>query len=120
VAAWQTGVEHESVFISVVSLMEIHQGILRVSRTDAAFAQLLESWYETQVKSAFADRVIDINLQIAEYCSHLMDKRTRSMADSLIASTAHVYGLTLVSRNTADFNDTGISLLNPWLPGDGK
>jgi toxin FitB len=114
VAAWQAGVGLESVFISVVSMMEIHTGILRAKRADEAFASVLAEWYENQVKPAFEGRVLDIDLPVAEVCSHMMNARTRGMADSLIAATAHVYGLTLVTRNTADFSDTGIALLNPW------
>lgn len=114
VKAWQASVVEQEVYISVISLMEIKSGILAAKRKDEHFSELLERWYEAQVKPAFLGRVLSINLEVAERASILLNDRTRGVSDALIAATAYVYGLTLVTRNTADFSDTGIKLINPW------
>ena len=78
------------------------------------FATVLESWYRDQLKPAFEGRVLPIDLEICEHASALLSHRTREAADCLIAATALVHKFTLVTRNTADFSDTGITLVNPW------
>jgi len=114
VAAWQHGASNQELFISVISMMEIKCGIQRAKGKDAAFANLLEDWYETQVKPAFDGRVLSVDLAVSEHCSNFMRERTRGLADALIATTACVNNLTLATRITADFADCGIRLVNPW------
>lgn len=114
VAAWQLAASEEELFISVISLMEIKHGILMARRKDPPFAKLLEDWYEMQVKPAFDGYVLPIDLPVSERCAVLLGERTRGLADALIAATAYVNGLVLVTRNTADFADAGIKLQNPW------
>lgn len=114
VAAWQLTASAQESFISAISMMEIKSGILNAKSNNAAFAQLLEEWYEFQVKPAFEGRVIAVDLEISEYCSVLLDARSRSLADALIAATAYVSDLILVTRNVTDFIDCGIELVNPW------
>lgn len=114
VAAWQLGITRQELFISAISMMEIKYGILTARRRNAAFAQLLDEWYEIQVKPTFDGCVLPINLSVAERCSMLLSERTRGLADALIAATALVNDLTLATRNTEDFADTGVKLVNPW------
>jgi predicted nucleic acid-binding protein len=77
-------------------------------------AARLTQWYEGQVKPTFQDRIFCVDLQIAETCARLHAVRTRPYRDSLLAATALVHGLTLVTRNTADFAGMGLTLINPW------
>lgn len=114
VAAWQTGVAPDECFVSTITLMEIRLGIFTARRTNADFARILEQWYEALVKPGFAGRILPVDVEVSERCGLLLSERTRSIADGLIAATAYVHGMTLVTRNVADFGDTGISLLNPW------
>jgi predicted nucleic acid-binding protein len=114
VVTWQARASGGERFISVISLMEIRRGILMARHKDRNLAQLLEQWYEGQVKPAFDGCVLPIGLAISERCSALLSERTRGLADALIAATAYVHGLTLATRNVADFEDCGIKLVNPW------
>jgi predicted nucleic acid-binding protein len=116
VSAWQVGASRHELYISVISMMEIKHGILMAKRKNAAFAGLLEEWYEVQVKTTFEGYVLPIDLAISECCSGLMSVRSRGLADALIAATAYVNDLTLATRNTADFADAGVKLVNPWEP----
>jgi hypothetical protein len=114
VAAWQVEASRQELFISVISMMEIRHGILKARRNNSAFAEVLEEWYETQVKATFEGYVLPVNLAVSERCSTLMSEPSRSLADALIAATAYVNDLTLATRNMADFAGTGVKLVNPW------
>ena len=114
VAKWQSGVPVESCFISVVSLMEIIHGIELARRKNSTFADTLDDWYQNQVVPGFKDRTLPVTPRVAEETGKIMAIRTRSTADCLLAGTALVHGITLVSRNISDFSDTGAKLINPW------
>ena len=111
VAAWQTGVAGSKCFVSTITMMEIRSGVLSAKSKNLPQAELLQEWYETQVKAAFSGRVLPVDLEVSEYCSILVNMRTRSLADALIAATAYVRNLTLATRNTDDFADCGLKLL---------
>lgn len=114
VAAWQRDQELERQFVSVISLLELKLGIELEARRNAEFAARLALWYEGRVKTAFQGRILAVDLQTAEACATLPAARTRPYRDSLLAATAMVHGFALVTRNTADFADTGLPLVNPW------
>lgn len=100
--------------MSVISLLELKLGIELEARKNTEFAARLALWYEKRVKTTFQDRILPVDLRIAETCAQLHATRTRPYRDSLLAATALVHGLTVVTRNTADFADAGLKLLNPW------
>lgn len=114
VSKWQAGVSPHACFISVVSLMEIVHGIEVARGKDAGFADVLEDWYRNQVVPGFRGRTLAVSEQVAEQTGRIMAMRTRNTADCLLAGTAVLHGLTLVTRNLTDFSDTGVDLLNPW------
>ncbi len=114
VAGWQARIAGEPVFISAIAMMEIRHGILSARRKDPEFSEILERWYQMQVKPSFHNRVLPVNLAIAERCAVFLSHRTHNLADALIAATSAVHGLVLATRNTSDFADTGIALVDPW------
>ena len=114
VRAWQEELPSEKMWLSVVTVMEIRMGYLSVLSKDPVFAQRLESWFETTVIPLFEHRLFQIDLAIAKEAAGMRIVHGLSPNDSLIAATAKVHGLTLATRNTSDFADTGIGLVNPW------
>jgi toxin FitB len=114
VVAWARGVPTAGLFLSAISLMELETGVLLVERRDAAQGAVLRRWLETQVLPAFADRVLPVDATVARRCAALHVPDRCAERDALIAATALVHRMTVVTRNVADFERTGVQLLNPW------
>lgn len=114
VVAWVEQTEPESVFVSPISLMELEIGILRAERRDAAQARVLRSWMTNQVMPEFRSRILAFDVAVGLRCAGLHVPDRRPDRDAMIAATALVHGLTVVTRNTRDFQATGVPLLNPW------
>jgi hypothetical protein len=105
-------------YLSVVTLLEIEKGILLVERKDGAQAQSLRMWLENDLLPGFDTRVLTVDVAVARRCAALHVPDPRPERDALIAATALVHGMTLVTRNVGDFEGAGVPLLNPWAPGD--
>jgi len=114
VAAWADAVEPQTLFVSVVTILEIEMGVLAVERRDATQGALLRRWLEERVLPAFDDRILPVDTQVARACAPLHVPDRRAERDALIAATALVHGLTVVSRNVADFEPMKVRLLDPW------
>ena len=114
VLAWANSVSAVSLFLSVISVLELETGILLIERKDSRQGAVLRSWLNTHVLPAFSQRILPIDTAVAQYCAKLHVPDPHSDRDALIAATALVHGLTVVTRNTADFVATGVELLNPW------
>jgi predicted nucleic acid-binding protein len=114
VVAWARAVRPAALFLSVVTLMEIEQGILRLERRDLHQGTLIRHWFVHQVQPAFAGRVLPIDDAVALRCARLHVPDPRNERDALIAATALVHGMTVVTRNAGDFAPTGVPLIDPW------
>ncbi len=115
VAQWADSVDAANLYLSVISVLEIELGILQIERRDPRQSTLLRSWFEALVLPAFKDRILPVDAMVARRCARLHVPDPRAERDALIAATALVHGLTIVTRNHGDFEATGVTLLNPWI-----
>jgi len=116
-ALWLASVDEDRTFLSAVTLAEISFGIER--RETGERRAKLERWLHGDVKVRFAGRILPVDEAIAEVWGKVVAARAAlgrpiGLMDGFIAATALVSGLTLVTRNTADFENTVPALLNPW------
>ena len=112
VLAWLQGLDDTQLHLSVVTIGEIQAGVELTRQQDAAKAQEIEAWLE-QVASTF--NVLPMDVPAFRAWARLMHRRSDTVSeDAMIAATAQVHGLTVVTRNVADFNAFGVPLLNPF------
>lgn len=117
VAEWAAGVPAGALFLSAISLLELETGVLLVERRDPAQGAILRSWLENHVLPAFENRVLPVDTAVARCCARLHVPNPCPERDALIAATALVHGMTVVTRNVSDFLATGVPTLNPWMQG---
>lgn len=110
---WLAPVAPEALFISVLTLGEIERGVLKLAKRDVKGAERLAEWAAV-IKSDFGSRILPVTDAIALTWGRLPLSRTIGVADTLIAATAIVHGLTMVTRNVVDFEECGVKLVNPW------
>ena len=115
VAAWFLGVPERDLMISVLTLGEIRKGItLARNRRDSHQVDVLEHWLRT-ISIRFADRILPIDERVADAWGRMYGLRNVSAIDGLLAATAVVHDLTLVTRNSADVDGLGATVLNPFI-----
>lgn len=115
VEQWAGRVSVSELYLSVITLFKLELGILLLERKDRKQGAVLRFWLKEHVGPTFSNRILDINVTIAERCAALHVPDRRSDRDALIAATALVHGMIVVTRNTADFEPTEVKLLNPWI-----
>jgi predicted nucleic acid-binding protein len=114
VVAWLSSVDATTFYLSAITLMEIELGILRIERRDPAQGARLRAWMDQHILPEFADRILPVDTAVALRCAPLHVPDPHPERDAFIAATALVHGMTVVTRNIADFAPTGVPLLNPW------
>ena len=119
VKKWAEPLPSVNLYISVISLLELEIGILLIGRRgkdrrDKEQGAILRAWMDGHVLPTFSGRILAIDTAVAQRCATFHVPNPRSDRDALIAATALVHGLTVVTRNTADFEHTGVPVLNPW------
>ncbi|MGH7103410.1 MAG: type II toxin-antitoxin system VapC family toxin [Acetobacteraceae bacterium] len=117
VAAWIGQVRSASLYLSAIVIHELEVGTLLAERRDPAQGALLRSWLDEHVLAAFAERILPVDTEVARQSAALHVPDPRPFRDALIAATALVNGMTVVTRNIADFGGTGAVTINPWLQG---
>lgn len=115
VASWYAAVDDGELYLSVLVLGEIRKGIERARAKLPARAKALDDWLTT-VTHSFAERILPIDQAAAEEWGRMSAKRPVSTIDALLAATAKVNGMTLVTRNMTDVADLGATVLNPFEP----
>ena len=114
VALWADSVDAADLYLSVISVQELEIGVLLAERRDATQGAVLRAWLNGHVLPAFADRILSVDTAVARRSAQLHVPDPHPVRDGLIAATALVHGMTVVTRNVADFESTGVQLLNPW------
>ena len=116
VVAWAASVPAGGLFISAITVLELEMGVLQLERRDASQGAVLRSWMTSHVLPAFSGRVLPVDVAVALQCAQLHVPNRCAERDALIAATALVHGMTVVTRNVADFQSTGAPMLSPWEP----
>lgn len=115
VADWVRQVPPAALFISVITLHELEHGVLLKERSDPGQGSILRTWLDERVTTAFANRILAVDEKVARRAASLHVPDPAPFRDALIAATALVLGMAVVTRNTDDFErHTGLEVLNPW------
>jgi predicted nucleic acid-binding protein len=115
VVDWAEGVPAALMFLSVISLQELEHGVLLAERRDPPKGRVLRDWLSDSVMPAFADRIVPIDPPVALQAAALHVPDPAPVRDALIGATALVHGMTVVTRNTTDFERyAGLEVINPW------
>jgi predicted nucleic acid-binding protein len=114
VAKWADGIPAIQFFLSAISLLEIERGALRIARRDAAQGAVLRAWIDDHILARFESRILAVDSAVALRCARLHIPAPRSERDAMIAATALVHGMTVVTRNVDDFAATGVNMFDPW------
>lgn len=113
VRQWFAGVDDTELFLSVLTVGEIRRGIDSIHRRDRTRSLALNRWFRALV-TEYEARILSVDQKVAEEWGRMNAVRTLPAVDSLLAATAHVHGLTFVTRNTKDVAQTGVPCLNPF------
>jgi len=111
---WASSAPADSTFLSAITVLELELGILLMERKDRDQGKILRAWLETRILPRFETRILAVDTAVALRCARLHVPDPRCERDALIAATALVHGMTIVTRNTADFAPTGAPIICPW------
>lgn len=114
VAKWADSVSATDLYLSPITVQELELGVLLSERRDPTQGALLRAWLDNRVLPAFTGRVLPIDTAVAQCSARLHVPDPRPVRDALIAATALVYRMTVVTRNVIDFEPTGVKIINPW------
>ncbi len=114
VCAWADNEDAVELYLSVLTVQELEVGVLLKERTDHHQGAVLRRWLDSYLLPAFSGRIIPIDMAIVLRSAPLHVPNPRPIIDTLIAATALVHGMCVVTRNVADFAPTGVETLNPW------
>lgn len=114
VADWADSVDAGDLYLSVISVQELEIGVLLAERRDPSQGAIFRAWLNGHVLPAFAGRILVVDTAVAQRSARLHVPDPRPVRDALIAATALVHGMSVVTRNVADFEPTGVAVLNPW------
>jgi hypothetical protein len=114
VALWADSVDAVDLYVSAITVQELEIGVLLAERRDPAQGAIFRTWLDRHVLPAFAGRILPVDTAVAMRSAKLHVPDPRPVRDYLIAATALVHGMTVVTRNVADFEASGAMLFNPW------
>lgn len=112
---WMDSIDNEKFYISVITLGEIRKGVAGIQNPERL--EKISHWLEIELPAYFEERILNIDAKVADSWGRLQSKNKGYILpaiDGLIAATAYVHNLTLITRNTKDFINASIALINPW------
>ena len=112
--AWASGLPVANLYLSAITVLELELGALLIARKDKSQGEVLRAWIDGQILPRFEGRVLPVDTAVAQCCARLHVPDPRAERDALIAATALAHGMTVATRNVADFEATGAKLFNPW------
>jgi predicted nucleic acid-binding protein len=115
VAAWADSIEASDMYLSVITIQELEIGVLLTERRDQSQGAIFRIWLNSHVLPAFAGRILAVDTTVALRSAQLHVPNPHPVRDGLIAATALVHGMTVVTRNLSDFAPTGVRAVNPWV-----
>jgi toxin FitB len=114
VRSWAKNVSASTLYLSAISILELEIGILLLERRDRPQGAVLRAWMDEHVLPTFQGRILAVDTPVARRCATLHVPSPRSDRDALIAATAMVHGMSVVTRNISDFEPTGVAVVDPW------
>ena len=114
VAKWADDVDARELYLSVITVEELEIGVLLLERRDPKQGSVLRAWLDQQVLPAFEGRILEIDMAIVLRSAHLHVPNPKPLRDGLIAATAVVHSMTVVTRNVDDFKMAGVKIFDPW------
>lgn len=114
VAEWADSVNTADLYLSTITIQELEIGVLLAERRDPPQGAVFRTWLNGHVLPAFTGRILAIDTAVAQCSARLHVPDPRPVRDAFIAATALTHGMTVVTRDTADFEPTGVQLFNPW------
>lgn len=114
VTAWSDSVNVADLFLSVITIYEMELGALLAQRKDPPQGAIFRAWLDDYVLPTFDGRILPVDTAVVRRSAQLSVPNPRPFHDGLIAATALVHGMTVVTRDVADFKPTGVRALNPW------
>lgn len=114
VADWADSIDAADLYLSAITIQELEIGVLLAERRDPTQGSVFRAWLDGHVLPAFTGRILAVDTAVAQRSARLHVPDPRPVRDALIAATALVHGMTVVTRNVADFEPTGVPILNPW------
>ena len=114
VAHWADSVDATDLYLSVITIQELEIGVLLAERRDPSQGAVFRAWLNAHVLPAFSGRILVVDTAVAQRSARLHVPDPRSVRDALIAATALVHGMTVVTRNVADFEPSKVAIVDPW------
>ena len=114
VRSWAKSVSASTLYLSAISILELEIGILLLERRERSQGAVLQAWMDEHVLATFHGRILAVDTPIALKCATLHVPTPRSDRDAMIAATAMVHGMKVVTRNVLHFEPTGVGIVDPW------